>query len=260
MAQALEDKILALQQAHERERRFTSDVAHELRTPLTALVGEASLLKEHLDELPSDARRPAQMLIADVARLRRLVEELMEISRLGSGREVVRAEPVDLAALIRGVLGSRGWSERVRVQLEPLQLDTDRRRMERIVANLVGNALDHGRGQVWVRTGTEHRTAFVQVTDDGKGIPQADLPHIFEPFYKADPSRTGQGSGLGLAIARENARLLGGDIEVWSQPGKGTRFTVRLPTAVTEPLRQGESAVSGPPDHDRVVREGGDRP
>jgi len=230
---------------------------------LTALVGEASLLKEHLDDMPPETRRPAQLLIADVARLRRLVEELMEISRLDSGREVVRSEQFDLTGLIDGLLRSRGWDGRVKVQLEPMAVDTDRRRVERIVGNLVGNALDHGQGQVWVRTGLEDGRPFVQVTDDGKGIPAEDLPHIFERFYKADPSRTGQGSGLGLAIALENARLLGGDIEVWSQPGRGTRFTVRLPaapSAVTEPLHGGESPVAERADHDRVVEEGGDRP
>jgi two-component system sensor histidine kinase MtrB len=85
--------------------------------------------------------------------------------------------------------------------------------------------------------------AFVEVADRGRGIAPADLPHLFERFYKADPARTGPGSGLGLAIALENARLLGGDIDVSSTVGAGTRFTLRLP--VTEPLQGGEEAVSG---------------
>ena len=99
MADALEAKILALSQAHARERRFTADVAHELRTPVTALVAEASLLREHLPEMPAEARRPAQLLVGDVVRLRRLVEELMELSRLDAGQEEVSVRPVDITAV-----------------------------------------------------------------------------------------------------------------------------------------------------------------
>jgi two-component system sensor histidine kinase MtrB len=107
MAQALEGKIHALSEAQARERRFTSDVAHELRTPVTALAGEASLLAEHLERMPVETQRPAQLLVDDVSRLRRLVEELMEISRLDAGREDVRTEPVALDSLTARVLGAR---------------------------------------------------------------------------------------------------------------------------------------------------------
>src|SRR6266542_2981533 len=109
MAAALETKIAALSAAQARERRFTADVAHELRTPVTALVAEASLLREHLDRMPEDARRPAELVVQDVARLRRLGEELMEISRLDAGRESLEAGTVDVPALVRSVVGARGW-------------------------------------------------------------------------------------------------------------------------------------------------------
>ena len=102
MAAALETKIADLSAAQARERRFTADVAHELRTPLTALVGEASLLAEHLESMPPESRRPAELLVADVGRLRRLVEDLMEISRFDAGQESVHAETVDLGALASG--------------------------------------------------------------------------------------------------------------------------------------------------------------
>ena len=228
MAAALETKISALSAAQARERRFTADVAHELRTPLTALVGEASLLGEHLDRLPPQSRRPAELLIADVGRLRKLVEELMEISRLDAGAESVHAEPVDLVAVTAAILGRRGWDGRVRLDGEETVVTTDPRRLERIVANLVGNALEHGGDGVVVRVGRNGSHAFVEVADKGPGIPSEHLPHLFDRFYKADPSRSGPGSGLGLAIAQENARLLGGEIQVWSEPGKGSRFTLRL--------------------------------
>jgi two-component system sensor histidine kinase MtrB len=225
MADALQSKIAALSAAQERERRFTSDVAHELRTPLTALVAEAELLGEHLDRMPADARRPAELLVADVGRLRRLVDDLMEISRLDAGAVTARAEPVDLRALVDGVVRDRGWGERVRVEGSGGQVDSDPRRIERVVANLVGNALEHGGGKASVVVAD--RT--VEVRDDGPGIPAEQLPHVFDRFWKGDPSRTGPGSGLGLAIARENARLLGGDVTVESEPGQGAAFTFRLP-------------------------------
>jgi two-component system sensor histidine kinase MtrB len=228
MADALEAKITALSEAQARERRFTSDVAHELKTPLAALVGEASLLREHLDEMPKEARRPAELMVHDVGRLRRLVEDLMEISRFDAGKEDVVADEVDVPALVGAIVRSRGWANAVELAGE-LVLITDRRRLERIVANLIGNAVEHGGSPVRVRVSRDGRAALIQVTDRGPGISPEHLPHLFERFYKADPSRRGPGSGLGLAIARENAQLLGGDIEVWSEFEFGTRFTVRLP-------------------------------
>ena len=256
MAAALEGKISALSAAQARERRFTADVAHELRTPLTALVGEASLLAQHLDEMPPESRRPAALLIGDVGRLRRLVEDLMEISRLDAGRESIEAEPVDVGSLAAAVLRSRGWEDRVRLETDEVSLTSDPRRLERIVANLIGNALEHGRRDVAVRVGRDGVAAFVEVTDHGEGIPPEHLPHLFERFYKADPSRSGRGSGLGLAIAQENARLLGGEIDVWSELGTGTRFTLRLP--VTESLRSRDGGVADE-EHD-ALREGQRRP
>jgi signal transduction histidine kinase len=242
MAAALEAKISALSAAQARERRFTADVAHELRTPLTALVGEASLLAEHLERMPPESRRPAQLLVADVGRLRRLVEDLMEISRLDAGAESVHSESVDLASLVAAAVRARGWDGRVRLEGEPLVITSDPRRLERIVANLVGNALEHGGRGVAVLVGRNGADAFVEVADRGPGIGREHLPHLFERFYKADPSRSGGGTGLGLAIAQENARLLGGEIEVWSEPGEGARFTLRLPVA--EPLRSRDGGVS----------------
>jgi signal transduction histidine kinase len=228
MAEALEEKIAALSAAQARERRFTADVAHELRTPLAALVGEASLLAEHLDQMPPESRRPAELLISDVSRLRSLVEDLMEISRLDAGAEAVHNEPVDLATLTGAIVRARGWDGRVRLEADETAIETDPRRVERILSNLIGNALEHGGDRADVRVGRENGRAFVEIADHGPGIPPEHLPHLFERFYKADPSRTGRGSGLGLAIAHENARLLGGAIEVWSEPGMGSRFTLRL--------------------------------
>src|SRR5205085_10994704 len=173
----LEAKISALSEAQARERRFAADVAHELRTPLTALVGEASLLADHLDSMPLASRRPAELLIADIARLRRLVEDLMEISRFDAGRESVRSERVDLASLAAGAIRSRGWEGHVRLDADEIVLTSDPRRLERIVANLVGNALDHGGHGVVVRVGRDGTNALVEVADRGPGIAPEPLAH-----------------------------------------------------------------------------------
>jgi len=230
-------RIATLAEAEAWGRRFTSDVSHELRTPLAALVTEASVLAEHLDRMPPEARRAAELLVGDVARLRRLVEDLTNLASLDAGREVVRTEPSDLGTLIDGTIRSRGWEGRVAIRSDPVHVATDRSRIDRIVANLIGNALDHGGDGVAVRVGRNDSGPFVEVADAGPGIAPEHLPHVFDRFYRADAARSGSGSGLGLAIARENARLLGGEIEVASELGAGSRFTLRLPEdgSVAEP-------------------------
>jgi two-component system sensor histidine kinase MtrB len=230
MADALQAKITALTDAQDRERRFTADVAHELRTPLTALVNEAALLQRHAPDMPADAARLTALLTQDVSRLRRLIDDLLEISRLDAGAEAVRPEAIDLEAFIASVLRSRGWDERVQISGADRSITADRRRIERILANLVGNAIEHGGGRARVRIDGRDGVAVIEVADDGPGIAPEFVPRLFERFSKADPARTAAGSGLGLAIARENATLLGGAIAVESPPGAGATFILRLPT------------------------------
>src|SRR5713226_1922663 len=238
MADALEAKIAALSAAQARELRFTANVAHELRTPLTALVAEASLLSGQVSHLPDPARRPVELLIADVGRLRTLVDELMEISRLDAGSEPVQQRLVDVRSIVAALISARGWADRVTVDGEPLTLATDPRRVERILANLVGNAVEHGGRDIRVRTGTDGAQGCVDVADAGPGIPPEHLPHVFERFYKADSARTSAGSGLGLAIALENARLLGGNISVSSDVQRGSVFRLVLPLGPTGDVSQ----------------------
>ena len=221
MAEALESKITALSAAQARERRFTADVAHELRPPATALVAAASLLREHLDQLPEDAQPSARLLIGDVVRLRRLVDDLMEISRLDAGRERLTVRPVDAVALLHGIVSARGWSARVRVSGDPVALRTDPRRLERVLANLVANAVEHGGGEITASVAGAGPLVIFEVTDQGPGIPAEHLPRVFDRFHQVDASRSAPGSGLGLAIAREHTDLLGGTLGVHSERRRG---------------------------------------
>jgi signal transduction histidine kinase len=232
LARVAASRIASLAEAEAWGRRFTSDVSHELRTPVAALVSEAAVLEEHLDGMPPQARRAAELLVGDVARLRSLIEDLTVLASLDAGREEVRLESFDLGALIDGTVRSRGWDGRITIRSDPVDVAADRSRVDRIVANLIGNALEHGGDDVVVRVGRDDQGPFVEVTDAGSGIAPEHLPHVFDRFYRADSARSGPGSGLGLSIARENARLLGGDVEVRSEPGAGSRFTFRLPDPV----------------------------
>jgi two-component system sensor histidine kinase MtrB len=128
----------------------------------------------------------------------------------------------------------------VLLDAEQVTVETDPRRVERIVSNLIENAIFHGGGDVAVRISRNGSNALVEVHDRGAGIAPEHLQHVFDRFYKADPARADGGSGLGLAIALENARLLGGDIEASSEPGTGSLFTLRLPVA--KRLHEGEGA------------------
>ncbi len=257
MAGSLQAKISDLEDARARERRFVADAAHELRTPVAALVGEASLLQSRLEDpsLSRGSQRAVELVVHDVGRLWRLIEDLLEISRMDAGAEELRAEEFDAAAFLEQVSRARGWPREVELRIEPIALPgppdaadsgpsggipivTDRRRLERIVVNLVENALRHGAPPIWVDAHVVHDPHGAQnqlaldVTDHGDGMSADQLRHVFERFYKADPSRTssgGAGSGLGLAIAWENARLLGGLLRVKSNVGEGTRFSLRIP-------------------------------
>ncbi len=259
MAEALEAKIGALAEAQARERRFTANVAHDLRTPLTALIGEARQLAHHVRDMPPPAQRLATMLVDDVDRLCQLIEDLLEISRLDSRAEPPEAEPIDVGAIVQGVLRGHGWTDVVELGSARVVITGDRRRLERIIANLVGNAVTHAGVGVQVRVGRDDGGAVITVADDGPGIGVEALPHVFDRFYKADRSRSAGGTGLGLAIARENARLLGGDITAENVPGAGAVFTLRLP--VSESLSDGDRhATSGADDEARIESDPKGRP
>lgn len=248
MAEALEASIGNLRDLESSHRRFVADVSHELRTPLTALTTAADVLEAHQAGLDDAGGRAARLLVRETHRLATLVEDLMEISRLDAGAAPMAWEPVDMVALVGSALGTRGWGEQVHLATAGTESATtvaDPRRLDAIVANLVGNALKHGRPPVRVLVTATAEEIVVVVADSGPGIPAEHLARVFDRFYKADPARPGGGgSGLGLAIARENARLHGGDLTVASPSGSGATFALRLPRRVAEPLPDRDTTVT----------------
>jgi signal transduction histidine kinase len=242
MAAALEDTIGRLKAAQSQNRRFVADVSHELRTPLAALVAEASILRDDLESLPAGTRRAGELLISDVARLRTLVDDLMEVSRFDSQAEQFAAQPVDIGRVLETVVANRLPEARLTLPPEPIVVDTDLRRLERIVGNLLDNAREHAPGSpVEVSLEVTHEAIAIAVEDRGPGVAADRLDRIFERFYKADPSRHGGSSGLGLAIAAEHAQLLGGELRAQNRDGGGFRIELRLP--VTGSLRGGDLAA-----------------
>jgi signal transduction histidine kinase len=243
MADSLESTVARLETAQAQNRQFVADVAHELRTPLTALVAEASLIEGGLAGATPDARRAAELLVADVRRLRALVEDLLEVSRFDADAERAAFEPVDLGRLVTTVVAARLAGAAVTVPPRSVIVTSDARRLERILGNLLDNARDHAPGApVEVSLTTTSDSAIVVVADRGPGVRHDALPHQFDRFYKADPSRRGGSSGLGLAIAAEHAALVGGSLRVRARPGGGLVFALTLPAApVTGSLPPGDA-------------------
>lgn len=248
-AAALESSVAELRRMEARARRFAADVSHELRTPLAAMAFVTDILDEDAAALDPDTAAAVRLISRETANLARLVEDLMEISRFDAGAAALHLDEVDLAELVRRTLVSRAWQEAVDTLLPApgtLRGRVDPRRVDVIVANLVGNALRHGDDPIRLSLREDRRPApdgsdmtdrwaVIEVRDGGPGVPEAVLPHVFDRFYKSDTARTrSEGSGLGLAITAENADLHGGTVRAANHPGGGALFTVELPLPRSE--------------------------
>jgi signal transduction histidine kinase len=239
MVDQLEERIL-------REARFNSDVSHELRSPLTTLSATLEVLESHQEELSPRARQALVLLGADLRRFQRMVADLLEISRSDAGSSDVVLEEVAVGELVRRAVMA---SARTLPDFEPppLQIDpevegthlrVDKRRFERVMANLLENAAFYGGGATRVVTGPGpslpdgRMTVEVAVEDRGPGVPQTERSKVFERFYRGQHSGrrgTGTGTGLGLSLVAEHVRLHGGRVWVEDAPGGGARFVVQLP-------------------------------
>jgi two-component system sensor histidine kinase MtrB len=234
-AAALERSVTELRQMEAQARRFVADVSHELRTPLAAMSAVTEVLDDEVAHLERGTAEAVQLISGETGRLVTLVNDLMEISRFDAGAAELALDEIDLAESVRRSLAARGWQEQVGAELpQALRAVVDPRRLDVVVANLVGNALRHGAAPVTVtltayqEAGGEQWARLV-VADSGPGIAPEALPHIFERFYKASSARTrSASSGLGLAITAENVALHGGRLRAENGPG-GAVFTVELP-------------------------------
>ncbi|MBF6330786.1 sensor histidine kinase [Nocardia transvalensis] len=231
MAAELEDTMTRLRESEAESRRFVADVSHELRTPLATLTAVVEVLDEDSAQLSPDQQTSARLAVEATRRLTRLVGDLIEVSRFDAASERLQLEEVEVRRAVSDTLRARDWARQVTVDApDPIDAVLDPRRLDVVVANLVGNALTHGAPPVRVEVRADDEFVTVTVVDGGPGLPADDPNRVFDRFYKGDPSRSrSQGSGLGLAIAREHARLHGGDIIAENVPGGGARFVARFP-------------------------------
>jgi two-component system, OmpR family, sensor histidine kinase MtrB len=241
MAQSIQTQIRQLEEFGALQRRFTSDVSHELRTPLTTVRMAADVLYASRDELLPALRRSSELLVTELDRFEALLGDLLEISRLDAGVAELGADGVDMHGVVsRAVEAVRGLAEESGT---PLELDlpagvwaeVDTRRVERIVRNLVANAVDHGEGRpVRITLAADATTVAVLVRDHGVGLRPGEAGLVFNRFWRAEESRARRsgGTGLGLSIAVEDARLHGGWLQAWGEPGHGAAFRLTLPREV----------------------------
>ncbi|MEU1627420.1 HAMP domain-containing sensor histidine kinase [Streptomyces sp. NPDC020096] len=256
-AEALQSRVEELSGREEASRRFVADMSHELRTPLTAITAVTEVLEEEADSLDPMIEPAVRLVVTETRRLGDLVENLMEVTRFDAGTAKLRADEVDVADMVTACIDTRAWLDAVELDApRGILVRLDPRRLDVILANLIGNALKHGGSPVRVTVRTEDGGGglragelVVEVADNGPGIPEDVLPHVFDRFYKADASRArSEGSGLGLSIALENAHIHGGTITAANRPEGGAVFTLRLPIPPAEHHESGDPCDQGEPN------------
>ncbi|MFF9769667.1 MtrAB system histidine kinase MtrB [Streptomyces sp. NPDC014636] len=247
MAQNLQVKIQQMEDLSRMQRRFVSDVSHELRTPLTTVRMAADVIHEAREDFDPVTARSAELLADQLDRFESLLADLLEISRFDAGAAALEAEPIDLREVVRRVVSGaeplaerKGTHIRVIGDQQPVVAEADARRVERVLRNLVVNAVEHGDGKdVVVKLAAAGGAVAVAVRDYGVGLKPGEATRVFSRFWRADPARarTTGGTGLGLSIALEDARLHGGWLQAWGEPGGGSQFRLTLPRTADEPLR-----------------------
>jgi len=235
LIRAFNQTLERLEKLFDTQRRFLADVSHELRTPLTVIKGEVGLMRL-TNELDEESLRNIEK---EVDRLTRLVGDLLLLAQAESGQLPLDLKPVELDTILLEVLQQMQILASGKVNLRLEEIDQvmvrgDRDRLKQVILNLVANAINYtpAGGEVRLSLSKQSGQSCLMVEDTGPGIPPEDLPHIFDRFYRGDPSRKrteNSGFGLGLSIAKWIVDHHGGQIEVESQVGKGTRFTVWLP-------------------------------
>jgi len=252
MAVSLQRQIRQLEELSTVQQQFVSDVSHELRTPLTTVRMAGDVLHEARGGFDAATARSTELLQAELDRFETLLADLLEISRFDAGAAHLELEDVNLGDLARRVVDStrplaqrRGLRVEVEPSVGPHLAQADVRRVERILRNLVTNAIDHADPDgpdpaVVVRVGSDDEGAAVAVRDYGAGLAPGESAQVFHRFWRADPARarTSGGTGLGLAIALEDAHLHGGWLQAWGRLGQGAQFRLSLPRTAGAPLRR----------------------
>jgi two-component system sensor histidine kinase MtrB len=263
MAASLQAKLAELEDLSSVQRQFVSDVSHELRTPLSTIKMAADLLFESRQELDAAGGRSAELLQSQLERFEELLVDLLEISRYDAGAATLDADLVDVCDLVRRsaddaqqLAERRGGRIEFRLPATGCFAEVDRRRVERILRNVLVNAVEHGEGKdVVVTAALDSAAVAVSVRDYGVGLRPGEQQRVFERFWRADPARarTTGGTGLGLAISLEDARLHGGWLQAWGERGKGSVFRLTLPRVVGQelagsplPLGPDEAEIAAP--------------
>jgi two-component system sensor histidine kinase MtrB len=260
MAASLQEKLAQLEDLSQVQRQFVSDVSHELRTPLTTILFASDVLFAAKDKLDQDAGRSAELLRSQLERFESLLTDLLEISRYDANAATLDAEPVDVSAIVRQsadvaqqLAERRGTKIEFRLPAEPCIAEVDRRRVERILRNLLLNAVEHGENKDTVVTAAiDSGAVAISVRDFGVGLGPGEDQLVFDRFWRADPARarTSGGTGLGLAIALEDARLHGGWLEAWGERGRGSVFRLTLPRAASGELHGSPLPLGPDPSND----------
>ncbi|MGN6131342.1 MAG: MtrAB system histidine kinase MtrB, partial [Nocardioidaceae bacterium] len=246
MAASLQTQIRQLEELSRVQRRFVSDVSHELRTPLTTVRMAGDVLHDARGSFDPPTARAAELLQKELDRFELLLADLLEISRFDAGAAVLDLDDVNLVDVAHRVVEStRALAERrgtrvvVRPAPRPCLVEADVRRVERIVRNRVVNAIDYAESRdVTILVDADHRAGALAVRDHGIGLGPGEAAMVFNRFWRADPARarTTGGTGLGLSISLEDARLHGGWLQAWGQPGRGAQFRLTLPRRAGDPL------------------------
>ena len=250
MAGSLQQQIEQLDSLSRMQRRFVSDVSHELRTPLTTIKLAGEVIFGNRAKLDPALTRSAELLQDQIDRFEKLLGDLLEISRYDAGAVVADFESHDLNAVVGAAIESieplarsKGCEIKVDLPGKPAMAELDAKRIERLLRNLLSNAIEHGESKpINVQVGENSQAVAVCVSDNGVGMSRAQLERVFDRFWRADPARQRSvgGTGLGLAIAREDSALHRGWLQVWSKPKRGTSFRLTLP-------KQRDSVIANSP-------------
>ncbi|GGF56494.1 hypothetical protein GCM10011519_33050 [Marmoricola endophyticus] len=267
MADSLQTQIRRLEQLSLAQRQFVSDVSHELRTPLTTVRMAGEVLHGERNSFDPTTRRAAELLQTELERFETLLTDLLEISRFDAGAAALEVEEVDLLSVVRRTVEATSpLAERrgVRVEVsvddrseDPVTAEVDVRRVERVLRNLLSNAIDHADVSGETAAGldgdlvevclmADRRAVAVTVRDHGVGLQPGQSAQVFNRFWRADPARarTTGGTGLGLSIALEDARLHGGWLQAWGLPGRGAQFRLTLPRVAGEDVEHSPLPLS----------------